>query len=358
MAISENTRTTEHTKNKKGVWYGLKNTSFGESRFYLFEYGLLLALTGGLLYIVISMIQAFYSTSYFMLPYFAHLDADILMLSALTVVLPLVIILIQRTAEVERHSSSVKNLPWRKTLLGVFLAVVSLWALVSSILFINSILVYLSNGMLTSTDFEWQVTLTYLVATILLALTAWTFGNDYRHVAHDHFAALRHFYRYGLVIIAVAVGLLFLFFPFRENRTAYLDQQIVNDLHDLSAEVEDYRAENRRLPGGLADLSLSEEQTERAALYNYTYELKTDASYSLCGNFTLPEDGGDTPVSSVDQQVYSPIDGISCFDFTQGSSSAAETVPDSVEAGENSAASTGDEADPVTNDALINTEAQ
>src|SRR3989344_1534683 len=218
MAISEDKPANSVSpKRKKGIWYDLKNTSFGESRSYLFEYGLLLLLTGGLLYILMAMIRSFYSVVSFSLPFFYTQESDVLLLSALTVVLPLVIILIQRTSETELGNPSIKNLPWRKVFLGIFLGVVSIWAILSSILFINSILGYLSNGLLVSSDFDWKSSLTYLVSTVILTITAWSLGNDYRYVSRDQFAGLRHFYRYALVSAALVVGLLFLFFPFREN---------------------------------------------------------------------------------------------------------------------------------------------
>ena len=317
MAISEDKPANSVSpKRKKGIWYDLKNTSFGESRSYLFEYGLLLLLTGGLLYILMAMIRSFYSVVSFSLPFFYTQESDVLLLSALTVVLPLVIILIQRTSETELGNPSIKNLPWRKVFLGIFLGVVSIWAILSSILFINSILGYLSNGLLVSSDFDWKSSLTYLVSTVILTTTAWSLGNDYRYVSRDQFAGLRHFYRYALVSAALVVGLLFLFFPFRENRTMVLDAQISTDLYVISSLVDSYYTNNSRLPASLSDLSLASQESQRASIYNYTYELKSDTSYALCADFSTSS--GEYETSSGNggvPNVYSHTAGINCFDF-------------------------------------------
>lgn len=276
------------SKRKNGVIYGLKNTSFGESRYYLFEYGLLLLLTAGLIGILVDMIQAFFnqvSISSFL--FFDVADPYVLLLSALTILLPLVIILIQRTAESEHHNPEIKNLAWRKGFLGIFLTVVSIGAVVSSILFINSILTFLSLDVLTKAEFDWETTVKYLASTILLLLTAWTFGNDYRHLGKDHFTGLRHRYRYGLVITSIIVGFLFLVFPFRENRLVLIDRMIVNDLSDIHTLVVTYNAKNNRLPNSISELGITAEQTQRASAYVYTIEKKSGSNFEICANFNL-----------------------------------------------------------------------
>ncbi len=320
MGISNGSnKRTSKKKQKNSLWHQLKNTSFGESRSYLFEYGLLLLLTGGLIYIVLSMIRSFYITEIANIPYFFFQNTDILLLSALTVILPLVIILIQRTSEAEASNPLLKNLNARKVFLGLFLAVISIWALASSILFVNSLFAYLSNGLLSAADFDWETTLTYFVSASILIATAWTFGNDYRYVSKDQFARSRHFYRYGLVIVTLLVTVLFLIFPFRENRSAYIDEQIVQDLYSISALVDSYNTQNGRLPGNLSDLGLSGEQIKRASMYGYLYEIKSDTMFSVCANFKTSSSEEISGVYDLSApSLYNHGSGLQCFDFPVG----------------------------------------
>lgn len=327
--VHKNTNAVTRDK-KKGLFWGLKNTSFGESRSYIFEYGLLLLLTGGLISVVLGMIQTFYGTVSVSVPIIATQVTDVLLLSALTVLLPLVIILIQRTAETEAAHPSVKNHTWRKIFLGLFLAVVSVAAVYASILFINSILFYLSNGLLVSSDFNWESTLSYFTVAAFLVATAWVFGNDYRYVSNDHFANLRHYYRYGLVSIAVVVGLLFLFFPFRENRTAILDEQIVNDLYSINSQISSYQQTNGVLPGGLSDLSLTSDELQRSDLYNYSYALKSDTAYTICASFHGSASGlsASVPAAPTSSDFSAHTSGKNCFDIDTANSSETLGVSD------------------------------
>jgi len=274
-------------KKSKNLLFSLKNTSFGESRSYLFEYGLQLLFVTGLLAVVISMFNSLFDESILSVFSWIHSgDMYVWLISAFTVLLPLTVILIQRTAESERRSPAVKNLAWRKISLGIFLTGISIWAVLSSVLFIDSILAFLSVGYITQAQFDWQATTVYLFTSLALLTTAWAYGNDYRVVTTDVFARFRHQYRYSLIAGSLIVALLFVVFPFSESRQVMVDRVIAADLSTIKAEVDNFVTARGYMPEALSDLNLTTEQAQRSNSYVYTYERLNESGYQLCANFS------------------------------------------------------------------------
>lgn len=324
MARTVSNEAVASPKRKRGLWYSLRNTSFGESRSYLFEYGLLLLLVASLLTVISTMIESFFrDVSAKSFPFLQVGDVYVFLLAALTVLLPLTVIIIQRTAEAERNNPLLKNNAVRKVFLGAFLAATSVLAVYYSIQFIGSILSFLSVGLVSRADFDWEETAYYLVGAVIFVFTAWTFGNDYRYLNKDSFAGLRHGYRYAIVLAALITGLLFLVFPFRDNRQVVIDRQIVGDLAALQTKVGEFYSSNSKLPISFNELDLTNDQKQRANTYVYTYEVKSDSTYELCANFYGSSTGDSTSGSLTTVQTnamgsYGP--GRNCYELTVESS--------------------------------------
>ncbi len=306
-------------KKSKNFLFSLKNTSFGESRSYIFEYGLQLLFVTGLLAVVMSMFNSLFDESILSVLSWLHSgDMYVWLISAFTVLLPLTVILIQRTAESEARNPAVKNLAWRKISLGIFLTGISVWAVLSSVLFIDSVLAFLSIGYLTQAVFDWQATTAYLFASLALLTTAWAYGNDYRVVASDIFARFRHQYRYGLITGSLIVALLFVLFPFSESRQVMVDRVIASDLSVIKAEVNNFVTARGYMPEALSDLNLSSEQAQRSNSYIYTYERLSDSGYQLCANFSTTSRTGDDKMSGYIPSLVTESSNINEWQHSSG----------------------------------------
>ncbi len=212
--------TRSSKKQKTDLFSGVKNYSFGESRAYLFEYGLLLLTLGFLVLITVSMTQQIIKTiiddkKLNTLNDLSDFSTAVLMVSAVFVLLPLFVILTQRTAQAERTNSKIKNSGWRKAFLGIFLATTGISAVVSGVYFVNSFLAYLSG---LDTVMDWGQTLGLAISTAIIVGVVWTFSTDYRYVSKEKPSKSLHIFRYSLVLGVLIISSLFIMGPMTKIR--------------------------------------------------------------------------------------------------------------------------------------------
>lgn len=329
-------------KKKLGVVGRIKNKSWGQSRSYLFEYGFMLLLVGILNVLLISMFRAIVDASNAGIEAIAgSYGQSVIVLSAFLVVLPLLVLLIQRTALSQRVNPAIKNTGWRKAFLGIFLATTSVAALIMSVIFVNSLVSPLANLNLGTSQFDWRASLSGFFSAALLVLTTLVFAGDYRYLKNDPTARWRHVYRYTVVIAALIIAVVFIAWPMCEQRKAQVDEAIVGDISTMQAMVLEYEQKNAQLPETIGDLKLEGLAANRAEKYGYTYERsgESKSKYTLCAvfktdaskrtrSFGIPRPLPallDTPVQ-VEPAVYpdyggerDPFNhkqGRDCFDFT------------------------------------------
>jgi MFS family permease len=195
------------------------NRSYGESRAYVVEYGLLLLLTGVLLGLLTNMVQSIFEyigdkpsrDMFFGFDY----SFSVFILSAVIIIIPLVAILIQRTSEAERKNPRIKNSSWRKGLLGAFIAILSLASLSTAIGLLASLI---SAATLIDVPFNPRADLASFVSLAVFVVTAWIFGQDYREGISPRYKNWRHVFRYSLIFGGIVIALLFALIPMAEQR--------------------------------------------------------------------------------------------------------------------------------------------
>lgn len=210
------------SKQRTSIISKVQNHSFGVSRAYLFEYGLLLLSVGALVglfttmarEISVSLASAEVADGFEAASNFS--DA-VLTLSAMLVVLPLAVVLTQRTAAAERVNSAVKNIGWRKGFLGIFLATTSISAIISAIYWMNTVLAYLTGA---ENSFAWATFLGMGVTALTLFAVVAAFANDYRSLPSVASARMMHRTRYGLVLLSLIAASLFIMLPMTDYRDA------------------------------------------------------------------------------------------------------------------------------------------
>ena len=331
--MSDENSVSTSTKSKKMMFSSVRNISFGRSRAYLFEYGLLLVLTLALLNILGMMFQeligkqaSFIQNSFYLpvLPY-GFTDMTIGLFSAFLVVFPAVIILIQRTASAERVDPNIKNIGWRKGLLNLFLAISAVWAIVGLVAVLTAGLNYLSLMGVTDTTFDWREASENLFRAVFLLLAVWAFSSDYRNVKVSYTPKVMHAYRYTLVLAGAAVGVLFAIFPFMDNRKQVVDGFISGDLYSIQNQINSKYYENYELPDSIDSLKLNDQEKTRASKHGYKYE-KTDTNkYKLCANFLSDSSDENKAYPATDIAIYPPYyngdfyshgEGEKCFDLS------------------------------------------
>ncbi len=217
-ASSTNKKTTRSLRLKR-----FATTDFGASRSYLFEYGLYLLLVGGLLLVSTQMIQAIVTgidndqPAYGLLDYGLSLQA----IATMLVLLPLTVVVMQRTLAVELAHPAIKNIGWRKAFLGIFLCTITLTAIFSTIALVATFLEYVSSP---DSSFSWQTHFAGLLVAALLVASAWIFGQDYRHTAINRYGLWMNRYRIGLLSLAGIATILFILFPFADIRNAAFEE--------------------------------------------------------------------------------------------------------------------------------------
>ncbi len=341
----------ETKKTKKISFSDLRKLNFGRSRAYLFEYGLLLVLTITLINIVAMMFQeligkqASFIQGGFYLPFFSPVfssDITVGLFATFLVVFPAVVILIQRTADAERVDLNIKNLLLRKGLLNIFLVVASIWAIVSLVALISSILNYISLGSLAEIDFDWYEAGENLFKALLLLLAVWAFSSDYRNVKNLRTPWVMHIYRYTIVSVSLLAGILFVIFPFMDNRNQAVDKVISGDLYSIQNQINTKYYENGVLPADISELNLNQKEIKRFAEHSYAYDKVSSSTYQLCATFLADasQDYGVYPAKDI--AVYPPYNnadfynhskGQKCFDLTVDNyygvpqTSGSESIP-------------------------------
>lgn len=214
------TKTTKVTSKKPSI--NFMNRSFGISRAYLFEYGLLLLVVGATLLVLVNMLQqlvadivsdsklsAFEAESSF--------GNSVLLLSAALVLIPMLVVLTQRTAAAERINPAIKNTGCRKIFLGIFLSTVSISAIALSIYFVNSIMTFLTGA---NSVFDSAQSLGLGLSALIVSIVAMAFASDYRHVAGQTRSLYLHRARYALVFGGLIIASLFIVAPMNTYRDA------------------------------------------------------------------------------------------------------------------------------------------
>ncbi len=301
---------------KKG--YSIRSISFGKSRAYLFEYGLLLALVVALINILGMMLQeligkqASFIQNGFFLPYFGgygYGDMTVGLLAGFIVVFPAVVVLIQRTAAAERVDADIKNLAWRKGILNIFLAIACVWAIVSLVSVITAGLNYLSLNDVLGTGFDWREAVENLAKATFLLLAVWAFSGDYRNVVSSKTSKAMHIFRYSIVVLSLVAGVLFVIFPFMNNRNQAVDSQISGDLFTMQSEITSKHYQNSALPESLSELSLDDKVKERINKHSYIYEKLADDKYKLCATFLTKSDGQFGVYPALEKSIYPQYNG-------------------------------------------------
>jgi hypothetical protein len=116
-------------------------------------------------------------------------------------------------------------------------------------------------NMLKGSDL-WQMISTCAAAILLIAISAAHFSRIFDKKVP------KFVYPATLGGIAAVVVILFAIFPGQEIRLFQNDQQVVDDLSDISYEVTNYVLENNKMPGSLLDLDLDLNRD----ISNYSYK--------------------------------------------------------------------------------------
>lgn len=277
--------------------FNIRKISFGKSRAYLAEYGLMLILVLALVNIFGMMLQEIVGKQASFLygqfsgpifPYFPGFfgDMTIEILAGFLVVFPAVIILIQRTGASELEDPEIKKLGWRKGLLSLFLVVSMLWAIVSLISVLVAGLNYLSMLGTESATFDWREASENGLRAVLFILAGWALGSDYRRNASEKTAKVMHVFRYGIVVVGLVLLAFFGAFPFQDNKAEATDNLIMNDLTSIQNKVNEKYNNSQEYPKDLEALGLSDDEKNRAKENNYKYDVNADESvYKICATF-------------------------------------------------------------------------
>ncbi len=277
-------------KSKNNIIYKLKNTSFGRSNFYIFEYALMLGSLSLLLMVTVNMLRSFFGMDTNIWAFDSYnFDPESTLLALFAISLPIFVIFLQRTKEAEHNNPSLLNISFRKALTGIFLGVVTLLAILAAVALVNSMLNLFSIGMLSGNDNSYKESIYHLLSAILLAFTAWSFADSYSTTKVRR-SLVMHNYLYSLLVGVLVVAVIFVIFPFSQSRLVKLDNYISGDLSSISSKINEYYNNNKQMPEGLNALNLSSAQNLRANNYNYSYEPKSGTTYKLCAEFLTKSD--------------------------------------------------------------------
>lgn len=262
------------------------------SRAYLVEYALLLIITGALLGVVNTLFAS--SLDYISSPKpqprfggFAY-TSSLAMLASALVFMPALLLLTKRTKGSEQQSLGLKSINWRKAFLGIFLIVIGLTAITQSIVLVYEVISRIAGAGLPGikTDAVWKEILKPLFAATLFGFTVWLYSRDYRSSElDDRHETLNRLHRYGLIILALILGILFCFTTLKVQRNTFIDNAIENDIKTIQQKVDSYYYKKSKLPGSLSDIALAEEVKNRTKAYGYKYSKVSSKSYKLCAKF-------------------------------------------------------------------------
>ena len=211
------------------------------------------------------------------------------MLAAMTVMLPLFIILNKRTHGSELLNPRSKQTTWRKAFSGIFLIGVSLAAIGYTVAFTYEIFSWLASMGLTIEAADkssiLRSVMKELFGIILFGYTAWLYANDFRSTEKSAVhGAWGKIHRYALVGILLLLGLLFVFLPLRKQRNTFIDAGVSNDLRAIKTSVQDY-ANNKKLPEDLSVITIDSAVKKRITSNKYSYAKRGTTKFELCANF-------------------------------------------------------------------------
>lgn len=277
---------------------------FGQTRAYLAEYAVMLITLAALLFMVngffggiINSIGGSDATSW----YDAYeYKVSLGLLAGVSAVLPLLFVLTRRTTGTESDAPLVKESNWRKAFLGTFLIVLGITAVSYAIAFMYVVISAAANSGL-AVDVErpvWKSLLTSGFGFVLFSLSALLYARDYRP-ADDDLSMWRRIHRYGLVVFAVVLSVVFAAVPLNTQRGVYVDSLKSGDLQAIQSAISTYASKERKLPAALTDLDLKDEVKKRNSKFNYKYEADTaKATYKICANFQTETEEESNPFTA------------------------------------------------------------
>ncbi len=339
-------------KSKNSFIYKLKNTSFGQSNFYIFEYALMLGSLSLLLGVILNMIKSFCGLEINIWSFYNHnFDTEATLLGLFAVSLPIFVIFLQRTAEAEHNNPFLLKNFFRKALLGAFLGVLTIVSIFNAVALLNSLLNFFSIDILSGNGNDYKESIYYLLSAILLTFTAWAFTDSYS-TKKTRRSLVMHNYLHVLLIASLVTALAFIIFPFSQSRLTKIDMYVSEDLTNISSKINDYYIKNQKMPEGLNSVDLTTGQNLRANNYKYSYELKSGTAYRLCADFLAKSDrnfrdhfvpmseAGDTVFRGSSPSIvnigqndnpYIHEKGKQCFDMMVSSLAEPQSIPASGE---------------------------
>jgi hypothetical protein len=272
----------------------------GQSRAYLVEYGLVLIMTGTVLGVITTMLSTILkysdpSRGHSYLDGYAY-KLSVGLIASLIVAIPLLLVLMRRVGKTEVFSTGLKNISWRKGFLGIFLLIVSLYAIGYAIAFSYDLVSYFASFGLggDAKTFPWRGLLENGLSSLLFASTAWLYSYDYREQSQNK-PRIAQVHHYGLIALAVLFTFVYFGTAFRQQRGEFIDAAIVNDIQSIQTKVSSYESKHNKLPSSLDDIDLTDQQKSRAKKFNYEYKAsKSKSSYELCAEFKTDASKEDT----------------------------------------------------------------
>lgn len=269
-----------------------------QTRAYIAEYAVQLLLTGALITSVHSLIGEVASS-------FKHTAAHwtdswqymfgMAQLAAVVVMIPLLIVLSRRIAGTETAVPKVVSGGWRKAFLGIFLVYVGLSAVGYGVALVYALISWLGQiGLGTSGGTpDVAMVVSFAFGVLLYGLTTFVYARGYR--SQDVSTVSRRLHRYGLVVVALVVAVLYVVLPMQKQRGAYVDSLIVRDMQTIQSAISnatysnyskyDYRQSQNELPKDLQSLQLPADTKQRINSLKYEYKPGKGGEYKLCATF-------------------------------------------------------------------------
>ena len=250
-------------------------------------------------------------------------ETTIGLLAGVVIVFPLLGFFFTRVRSAESTDKKLLEKNWRQVWLNAFLALVFVWGLTAVVGLANELIDALLNAGLDVGGEELWISVARHVFTLVLMVGVWRFfyeGKTSSSAAND-----RKF-MVGFVSLASLLLILTAAFPLADQRNSRIDGLISDDLSEISQTIDEYVADQNRLPSELGDLNLDDSILNRADDYAYEYT-RTSASgfsaeYELCAVFKTDttDDVADDSFGLLDAISGTVPRGFGATDFTRHTS--------------------------------------
>lgn len=308
----------------------------GQTRAYLAEYVVLLIVLSTLIFVINSLFGGIIDNfgeqkqSWYWSGSWAY-KVSIGQLATTVALIPILLLLTKRTGGSEEASPAIKTSNWRKAFLGVFLITMGVTAVGYTVGLLYIVASAVANaGLAVDTDVSlWQALAKNVFAIVLFGLSALLYARDYREVSEGNVHLWRRIHRYGLVLLAIILAIIFIASPLQKQRSAYVDDLVVDDLQSITSAISTYASDKQKLPSTLSDVDLSKEVKARLSSQKYEYKPTQNSSkYQLCATFKTDASKNDenNPLSALsgaslnttdtDQSPRTHKKGYQCFDKT------------------------------------------